>query len=517
VISFSPEADAVSRSAGEHMLATVRQVLGVPELSETDDFFDAGMTSLAALELADGFSSVLGRDVTVADIYCAATVERVLRLAAEAAEAPRSDAGPAPTLSHAQRRFWLAEQMAPAAADNLLVLAYLLTGPLRPDALDQALADVVERHPILRTRYDDQRRDVRPEVMPAEAAGITIERVEPPPGPAGPEAVAARITSDWWDLAFELDRQPPLRARLCRLDAETHLLCLQIHHIAFDGRSEQVFINDLSAFYRTRVTPDRDEAPPPLAATYADYAERERITGVDQADLAFWRRVLADPPRPVLPAPAEPDAEAERLEVVRRIPAATVSAVHSASRQRRAPALAALMAAAARALASVFRASDVCLGAVAEGRPRSGDNATIGYFVNPLAVPLHLADDQDTAGLLDHVASRLLDALQHSRVPFDEVVRVLRPRRERHPFFQTLVILQYEQPSGEFAPGTTIAPVQVPQPRTAIEFMVEAFPQPDGSWDLRLAWRADGCDAFAAGELADAVAATLDRIAALGG
>jgi hypothetical protein len=50
-----------------------------------------------------------------------------------------------------------------------------------------------------------------------------------------------------------------------------------------------------------------------------------------------------------------------------------------------------------------------------------------------------------------------------------------------------------------------------------MELLLQAFPQPDGSWDLRLAWRADGCDALAAGRFADAVTETLDRIAALGG
>jgi hypothetical protein len=419
-------------------------------------------------------------------------------------------------ISRAQRRFWLAEQLMPAAADNMLVLAYVLTGPLRPEALDRAFADLVERHPILRTRYHQQGRDVRPEIMSAEAAGITIEPVEPPPGLAGPEAVAAHITADWWDLPFELDRHPPLRARLCRIDAGTHLFCVQIHHIAFDGRSERVFVSDLSALYRTWVAADPADALPPITATYADYAAREQSTGIDEAELAFWRRALADPPPPVLTAPAEPAAEAVRLELVRRIPAATVGAVQSAARQR-GPALATLAAATARAFADVFGASGVCLGAITEGRPRSADNPIIGYFVNPLAVPIHMAGDRDTAELLDHAASRLLDALQHSRIPFDELVRLLKPRRGRHPWFQTLVILQYEQPSGELAPGTTIRPVRVRQPRTTTEFIVQAFPQPDGSWELQLAWRADGCDEAAAAAVADAVAAALDRIAALGG
>jgi mycobactin peptide synthetase MbtE len=501
------------RAAEGHVLKAARELLDEPGLTLDDDLFEAGLTSLIALRLADRLTAVLGRDVAVAEIYHATTLRGIQRGHEGAAVTPDPQAadGSVPA-SRAQRRFWLAEQYTPAAADNMLVLAYEIKGPLDVEALHRAFADLLRRHAVLRTRYGRRGSDLTQDVMAIEDAGIRLESVDPPAAGLAPEQVARHITADWWSAPFEFDRRPPVRARLCRIDDESHLLCLQVHHIAFDGRSERLVIDDLCALYRTP-----GDRLPPVAATYADFSRRERVAGVDEADLSFWRKALSDAPAPFLPPPVNPVAEADRQEIVRHVPPTTVDLLQSAARRRHSPALAALAAATARAFTEVFYVSDVCLGAITEGRVRSADNAVIGYFVNPLALPLRGVGDRDTLDLLDHAARQLRGALKHAQVPFDELVRLLRPQRPRHPWFQALVSLQYEPPRGELVPGTTIRTVRIVPSRTATEFSVQAFPLPDGGWETRFAWRTDGCDTVHAAAVADGVLAALERTAELSG
>jgi hypothetical protein len=500
------EPDASWRTEDD-MLTAARQVLAVPELAATDDLFDAGMTSLLALQLADRLSEVLGRTVRVADVYHAGTVGQ---LRVQGDDSPLSDAAGPATLSSPQRRFWLAEQFLAGAADNMIVLAYELTGPVDPEALDSALAGVVERHPILRTRYCWRAGEVVPEIMPVEAAGIVLKRIEPPVKGAPLEAVVHAVTADWWDEPLALDREAPLRARLCRVDAETHVLCLQVHHIAFDGWSERLFMSELSTRYRAHLGEEPADEAAPIGATDPGHARPAAGTGIDEAELSYWQRTLASAPRPFLPPPANPSGEAVRREVVRHLPPTTVDRLQRAARQRRAPALAALIAAAAAAFSRVFGVADLSLGAIVEGRSGPAENATMGYFVNPIAVVLTGLSDRDPDQILDRAASGLLTAQRNSRVPFDDLVRLLGPPRGRHPWFQALVALQYEKPSGDLARGTSLRWIAVPPPRTATEFVVEATPQPDGGWELRLSWRADGCDEVTAADIADEVVKTLE-------
>ncbi|MEU5247561.1 condensation domain-containing protein, partial [Streptomyces asoensis] len=57
------------------------------------------------------------------------------------------------TTSFSQQRLWFLDQLRPGTADHLLPLALRLRGDLDTEALAAALADVVDRHEVLRTRY----------------------------------------------------------------------------------------------------------------------------------------------------------------------------------------------------------------------------------------------------------------------------------------------------------------------------------------------------------------------------
>jgi len=493
----------------ETMLKLGREVLGVPGLTETDDLFDAGMTSLIALELSDRLTLVLGRNVTVLDVYDGGTLQRISQMGGTAetpADQPSAvTAKPFPTgtapLSRTQERFWLAEQLAPAAADNVLMLGYLITGPLDRRALERAFAKVIDRHAALRTRYLWDGDNITQEVLPSSAVDVSIESIK----------IAASITVDWWSRPFELDRRPPWRIGLCRVDRDRHLLVMHIHHIAFDGLSQRIFIDDLCWFSRHDLGTG-SAGPLPAVLGCDDYARYESGLAVDDAEISFWRKTLASVPAPFLPPP--PGDESALLELVQAVPATTVSEIQATARSRRVPALAVLVAATARALAQVFGVADLCLGTVTDGRRHPVLDGVVGSFINPIALPVRSAAGRDIADLVDRVAHTVLMGLQHSRTPFDEIIQVLRPDRGRHPWFQVLVILQHEAPRGELSLGVTIETVRIAAPRTATELSVEAFPQPDGGWMLQLGWREDGCDPGAVVLVAKRLAAVLGDLAA---
>lgn len=503
-------------TASAAALSTARHVLGAPALTADDDLFDAGMTSLSALRLADRLSEAFGREVTVTDVYLAGDIAGILRLHAAAGPAPSGTVPPRPDgdlvpLSHAQERFWLAEQFAPGAADNMLVLAYAIDGRLDSERLRVALLDVIGRHPALRTRYPWVETGAVAQTVSPEAVDLSLETVAAPFEPAdeaGRQALAEAVTADWWETPLDLAERPPLRLRLCPIGADQHLLCLQIHHIAFDGRSEQIFVTDLLAAYRQFDGEEADREAPPPEEQHDPRAEPDA-----DEDLVYWSRSLTNAPRPFLPAPPDAADEASRAEICWLVATDTVSGIRAVAQRRRLPTLALLLAAAARALAEVFPVTDLALGTLSDRRGPGAPDSAIGYFVNPVPVVLTSVTQRDLPDLLEHAASGVLAGLRHSRIPFDELVRRLGPERGRHPWFQAWVVLQYPVPEGELVPGTRLRAVRVRPPRTAAELSVEAFPRTDGSWELRLIWRNDGCARDDVRAVGDRIRTLLDEIA----
>uniref|UniRef100_A0A914ZBR3 Carrier domain-containing protein n=1 Tax=Panagrolaimus superbus TaxID=310955 RepID=A0A914ZBR3_9BILA len=72
-------------------------------------------------------------------------------------------------------------------------------------------------------------------------------------------------------------------------------------------------------------------------------------------------------------------------------------------------------------------------------------SSTIGYFVNPHAIPILLPSSNDSFhDFCAQIRDTVLEILSHSSVPFELVVRQLKPKREKNksPIFQQMLIFE---------------------------------------------------------------------------
>ncbi|WP_245978670.1 non-ribosomal peptide synthetase, partial [Aurantiacibacter xanthus] len=277
----------------------VGELLGMERVGPEDDFFALGGHSLLAARLVARVRSVLGRVLGIRSVFEA---PRLGDLAERVRQAPRAThvltATERPSrlpLSFAQARLWFLDRLEGADAAYNIPLAARLSGRLDVAALAAALDDVVMRHESLRTLLKDDGGEPYQEVL--EQAHVVLDRriCEPDAVDAMLAAEAARP----FDLACDL----PLRAVLLELGPDDHVLALVVHHIATDGWSMGLLLDDLAKAYRARAVgeaPDYD----PLPVHYADYALWQRALLGEEADpesligrqINHWRTALAGAP-----------------------------------------------------------------------------------------------------------------------------------------------------------------------------------------------------------------------------
>src|SRR5262249_33494019 len=98
-----------------------------------------------------------------------------------------------------------------------------------------------------------------------------------------------------------LTRGPLLRAWVARLAPASHLLLLDMHHIASDGWSMGLLVSEVNALYRA-FSQGEPSPLPPLAIQYPDFARWQRAwlrgAALDE-QLASWRGRFADRGRPL--------------------------------------------------------------------------------------------------------------------------------------------------------------------------------------------------------------------------
>lgn len=469
----------------------VDQVLAGLLIDATDhDLVAGGLTSLDAIRLAAQLTIDTGQHVTLADVYRSGT-RSGLTEAASTRPTPAAAHPDLSPLSHAQQRFWLAELTRPGIADNMLVLAYELTGPVRVGVLRDAVQDVQRANTALRTVYLETDDEPVQRVLPVDATELSVDVMTVGPVGSSRRALAEQVTDDWWDTPFEFDRRPPVRFRLCRLEENRHLLCLHIHHIAFDGWSELSFVRQLARSYRARVSAARPDEP---VRDHRDFVVRERqhLQAWRAELLPFWRRQLRDMPAPFLPLPPARLGEATRRDLALPVEAARVALLARAARQHGVPLAGVFTAGVARALGQVFGVDEVGIGSVFSGRTEPALDDLIGYLVNPLALAVRDVRTSTPTDLLSRVGNDLVSALDHSALPFDDIVQAVGAARGRHPWFQAWAVLQAPRPDAQLADDLLLAPLRLRPPRTSIELMMEAYPESDGGWSVVQLGRTDG-------------------------
>ncbi|MEU3555123.1 condensation domain-containing protein, partial [Streptomyces fragilis] len=442
------------------------EILGLEDVGPHEGFFTIGGHSMSGVRLANRIRARLGAEVRVSDLLLAPSPDALARrIAATAGPLPGGSAAgesrPRPVarahrperlpLSSAQRRLWFVDVMEGPGAAYDIPLVLRPTAPLDAGVLEQALADLTDRHEVLRTVYRSADGEPHQDVLPAARPGLVRRKA----APGRLAATVAEAAGHVFDLAHEI----PLKAWLVEEDDGGQLLVLVVHHIAADGWSVGPLLGDLATAYRARAE-GRAPGWEPLPVQYADYALWQHELASDEAavrdHLEFWARNLAGAP-PVLelpaarPRPAEPSHRGGHVPIV--LDAATHRALDELARHSGATLFMVLQAALAALLTRHGAGTDLPLATMTAGRDDERLAGLVGFFVNTLVLRTDTSGDPAFTELLERVRQADLAAYAHQDLPFERVVEHLNPDRSaaRHPLAQ--IVVQLHQDDGPAAGG----------------------------------------------------------------
>jgi aspartate racemase len=193
----------------------------------------------------------------------------------------------------------------------------------------------------------------------------------------------------------------------------------------------------------------RRPALPELPIQYADFAvwQRQWLPGSTlDAQLAYWKRQLADLPVSDLPTDyARPAAAEGRGAIcVFVLPRELVESLRVLSQRAEVTLFMTLVAALHVLLYWYSGQEDVALGSGVANRHQVETEGLIGFFVNVIVLRSRLSGNPTFRELLDRVRPVCLEAYAHQDLPFEKLVEELQVGRElsRNPFYQLTFALQ---------------------------------------------------------------------------
>jgi amino acid adenylation domain-containing protein len=448
---------AASTPIQEMLTGIWTEVLGLEKVGIHDNFFELGGHSLLATRVISKVRQLFEVELPLRRLFeqptvggLATVIEKAIKagIGLEAPAIERISRDEELNLSFAQQRLWFLTQLQPDSPFNNLSAAFRLQGQLNEQALQQSLNEIVRRHEVLRTTF--KTISGRPIQIISSEATFSLPVIDLSDLSADLQAAKVeQLSQIEAQQPFNLQTDLMIRAKLVRLGAQEYVVLLTLHHIASDGWSIGVFVQELSTLYQAFCTGQLPNLPE-LQIQYADFAawQRQWLVGkVLESQLAYWQQHLEGAPA-LLELPTDhtrPAVQSFRgANYAFEISPEQTAALKSLSQEQGCTLFMTLLAAFKTLLYRYTGSEDIVVGSPIANRNRAEIEGLIGFFVNTLVLRTKLEGNPTFEELLSRVREVALGAYSHQDLPFDVLVEELQPQRSLSytPLFQVMFVLQ---------------------------------------------------------------------------
>ncbi|WP_133054564.1 non-ribosomal peptide synthetase, partial [Niastella populi] len=434
-----------------------KKILNVERIGVFDNFFQIGGHSLLATRVINMIRKEIEADLSIGDLFRKPVINDLAALVATRQKkivlsplVPMERPSQIP-LSWSQERIWFIDKLQGSTNYHIPSVAKL-TGHVNVDIIAAAFKAIVNRHEILRTVYREEEGMAFQEILPENTWQLT--HVVPDTGVD--EYIAAAISKPF-DLAHDF----MLRVHLVQLNTQEHVLIMVIHHIASDGWSGAILINELVELYRS-IKQDKLPDLPPLPVQYADYALWQRINmdKVIGKKLSYWEKKLKGVEPLLLPTdfkrPLVQSAHGRSIHFI--INNELTAGLHELAKQESVTLYVTLLAVFKVLLFRYTGQEDICVGSPVANRSQKETEALIGCFINTIALRSNLTQQQHFRELLLQLKETTLEAYNHQDVPFEKVIDQVVTNRDlsRSSLFQVLFTLDNNEEAGAIDLGDIV-------------------------------------------------------------
>ncbi len=277
-------------SPAEHTLAEIwRQVLALPQVGVHDNFFELGGDSILSIQIV-ARANQAGLRLSPRQLFEAPTIAGLAALASSA-PVPLAEQGPVTgslPLTPIQRWFFAQDFPNPHHFNQSLLFA--LKEPLQWEALEAALQALLAHHDALRLRFTPSEAGWQAQNAPVadEEALAWIDLADLPEAEQSRE-IEAR--SAQLQTGLDITHGPLLRAAYFRLGrGRADRLLLIVHHLAIDGVSWRILLEDLQSAY-AQALGQQVLSLPPKSTSFRTWAGRLMEYATSEAvhrELDYW-------------------------------------------------------------------------------------------------------------------------------------------------------------------------------------------------------------------------------------
>ena len=323
-----------------------------------------------------------------------------------------------------------------------------LRGCVDSQALIQAWQCIIARHPMLRTAFTSNREGKPVQIVLKSAAMPWKELDWRDRSPSEQKSAFEQFLKTDREHLLDFAKAPLMRLTLIRLSDDLSRLVWTEHHLALDGWSVQLLLNELLSLYSGFC---RGVAPAlSVARPYRDYVSWLGKQNHDEAE-RYWRDLLKGF-QAVTPIgksqPVGVRSEAESVEEkTATIEGGLSSRIQAAGRKLRLTPNTIVQGAWAILLSRYSGEDDLVYGATVSGRPAElqGVESTVGPFINTLPVRVTMAPEDSVIDVLRRMQAQQVNTREYE---YSSLVDVQKWSEldSRGPLFDSIFVFENYPP-----------------------------------------------------------------------
>jgi amino acid adenylation domain-containing protein len=343
-------------------------------------------------------------------------------------------------LSFSQERLRFIGKYEDGTAIYNVPLVYKLARNIDLNRLEQSLLSVINRHDILHSFIKEtESGDSYQEVVAVTDNLLKFTRIQ-----VSNTYQLENTIDEQSDYIFHLEKEFPIKVQFIYEESSSDIyLFILIHHIAFDGWSEDILLSDLKSFYFGQGNLPR------LLVQYKDFAIWQRVflnSERRNQQLNYWQAQLSNyQPFNLLTDKKRPsEIDYSGSDCYFEIDRTTSLNLRELAKQCGVSLYSLLLSGFYLMLKTYSNQDDLVVGTPLTSRHFNQLENLIGFFVNMLALRGQINYQLSVVEYIKQIGDMVLQAYRHQDLPFEEVIEGLNIKRDvnRHPLFEVVFGVQ---------------------------------------------------------------------------
>jgi hypothetical protein len=358
-------------------------------------------------------------------------------------------------LSFAQERLWFIDRYEGGSNVYNIPMIFKLSNSVKLDILETSIKSIVSRHEILRSLIkEDDKGNSYQLVMSAQEYSFDLISID-----VLDKFQLDREIEKQVNHFYDLSNEYPIRACIYKLLSTSsehyseYYLSIVVHHIAFDGWSVNIFLEELEVFYNHYLQHGCDIDTyltlPKLEVQYKDFAlwQRSYLNGeICDKQLKYWKNKLSNyetldlitaKPRPRQVSYKGKDIYFELGENLS-------NSLRKLAKDLEVSLYSLLLSGYYLMLRVYSGKDDIVIGTPVSNRHYSKVEDLIGFFVNSLVLRNKINPKDLIIDFIRSVGNDVKEAQLNQDLPFEKLVEELKIPKDtsRNPIFQVMFGVQ---------------------------------------------------------------------------